>query len=268
MIEFKTYKELIEDSLDFIPKIAELKPAIILGVSRSGLIPATIIAQQLCLPLGVLYEDKLFIEGRFVDIDFIKGQHVVIDDSCYGGTTVNYLKNLYPRDIFACIYSNDGSYVDLYYKILPSPRLFEWNIFHHNIMERTMMDMDGVLCLNPPNEDSNEYLTFIEDATPLRLPKKINTLITARLQKYTGIIKDWTTRYGIKYDALITSPFLDHKKRRAWARELGGYGVWKGNIYKESKCELFVESDPIQSRQIQKIANKPVYSFEEKCILQ
>lgn len=138
--------------------------------------------------------------------------------------------------------------------------LYEWNIFHHNedIMESCLYDLDGVLCIDPPDERNEEaYLSYIQNATPLFIPTtKIGGIVTFRLIKNMNITQSWLAKNGVEYG------FMMMFNAQTWEeRAMSGIepGKWKGEIYKAlPQYKLFVESSPNQAKTIAEISGKQV----------
>ena len=66
--------------------------------------------------------------------------------------------------------------------------IYEWNIMQHHppLMSKSLYDMDGVLCLDPPDERNTVlYEAYIRNAVLLFIPRtKIGGVVTYRLTKY------------------------------------------------------------------------------------
>lgn len=147
--------------------------------------------------------------------------------------------------------------------------LYEWNIFQHNegVMGKCLYDMDGVLCLDPPDErNEKEYMEYIKNAIPLFIPKtKIGGIVTYRLIKNKEITEKWLKEQGVKYGELVMF------NANTWnERALSGIPpeVHKGEFYKNNNYTLFVESDERQAKRIYEISNKPVLSIETNKLYQ
>ena len=84
--------------------------------------------------------------------------------------------------------------------------IYEWNIFQHHpdLMNKCLYDIDGVLCVEPPDERNEEqYVQYIKNAIPLFIPRtKIGGIITYRLIKNLDITQKWLNDNGIKYNEL------------------------------------------------------------------
>ena len=148
--------------------------------------------------------------------------------------------------------------------------LYEWNVFHHNedIMESCLYDLDGVLCVDPPDErNEEEYLNYIENATPLFVPStKIGGILTFRLIKNSEITKAWLAKYDVKYGMLGMFDASSWEERASTGISPG---VWKGEIYKKlNQFRLFVESDSGQAQEIAKISGKPVLCVSDNKVYQ
>ncbi len=196
---------IIRSSLSVIPNDIEL----IVGIPRSGMLPATLLSVYLNLPLtdsiSLLSEnshgtstrnDRIKSEKNSTDIhDYNK--ILIIDDSCYSGRSIYEVKqqmesvsDCNTEIVYACVYVTPQSVscVDLYFEIVSAPRVFEWNIMNHDIICRSCFDIDGVLCIDPTeeqNDDGEKYIEFLQTAKPLWIPKfEIGVLVTSRLEKY------------------------------------------------------------------------------------
>jgi uncharacterized HAD superfamily protein len=153
--------------------------------------------------------------------------------------------------------------VDLHFALIPMPRVFEWNLWHHSMMDTTCVDIDGVLCIDPTaaqNDDGTQYLQFLESALTKHIPStRIAMLVTSRLEKYRPQTEAWLKNAGVKYDELVMLDLPDMETRR----KLGIHGSFKAEVYqKATNCNLFIESDFNQAQTIAEITKKPVYCVE------
>lgn len=203
---------------------------------------------------------------------------LVVDDTVYNGTSKRIAEDKlkYFTDytfVFMAVYQEGPNRnavdffledVSMYTNNFTQLVLYEWNIFHHNedIMESCLYDMDGVLCLNPPDErNEEEYLTFIRNAPPLFIPTvKIGGIATYRLNKNSKITEEWLNEHNVKYGTLFTFNANSWEERNATGV---GPAEYKAFIYSSSeKFQLFVESDKQQAEIIHKISKKPVLCIE------
>ena len=266
----------------------------VVGVPRSGMLCATIISEFLNVPLtdcdsfisGVKPGGggRLVFHTRRKSIK-TKENVLVIDDTINSGECMSktkkkleLLKEKY-NFIYAVVYleGDSSNLIDFYLEDVRKYTnnqteivLYEWNVFQHYdaLMSRCIYDIDGVLCVNPPDErDEKEYLEHIKNATPLFIPKtNIGELLTYRLSKNRSITEDWLNRNGVKYGKLsmFKATTWDERNRSNISPE-----VFKGEYYKEQVwAKLFVESDDYQARRIFEISGKPVLCVETNKLYQ
>jgi uncharacterized HAD superfamily protein len=247
---------------------------VVVGIPRSGMLPATIIALARNLPLA---EIDGFAAGRTLGVGHTRREDtgagsfvhaLVIDDSCRTGASMREarekLAHLGCRITFAAVYGTGAitGEIDLVFAAVPEPRVFEWNVLHHPIVSRSCFDIDGVLCVDPTeaeNDDGARYLSFLAEAIPLHRPRReIAMLVTSRLEKYRAPTEDWLERHGIRYGELRMLDLPDAAARR----RLGAHAGFKAEVYRGSSCALFVESELHQARDIARLAGKPVLSLQ------
>ena len=204
--------ETIRKNLWKIPHDIDL----IIGVPRSGMIAASMIASYLNIPLIDVNSYLAGMEpwggGR---LSIFKRNHsntgkiLVVEDTVYSGNSLRETKKQIvesgkPGEYFyMCVYlEGSGEKIPDFY--LEDVRqytnskcpivLYEWNIFQHSefMTSRFLFDMDGVLCVDPPDErNEEEYLEFIKNAPPLFIPLSlIGGVVTYRLIKNKDITID------------------------------------------------------------------------------
>ncbi|GAB5563755.1 MAG: phosphoribosyltransferase family protein [Winogradskyella sp.] len=245
---------------------------LIVGVPRSGMLPANLLALYLNLPYTDLHSFinghiyKAGERGQYFDIKQFK-KVLVVDDSVSSGSAMKKCKaslaDLESQfDLkYAAIYVLPGKQntVDYSFETVGIPRYFQWNIFNHSTLDKACFDIDGVLCVDPTpeqNDDGPKYKEFLLNATPLYIPKaKIGALVTSRLEKYREETEIWLKNHGVKYDKLIMLD-LPNAKARQKANNHGGH---KANTYKDSYYNLFFESELHQAIEINRITQKPVF---------
>ena len=271
---FSDLNELIIRRLYILPKDIDL----IVGIPRSGMVPANLIALYLNKSLTDL---DSFINGciyksgereKKLDLDKVKNV-LIVDDSIASGSALNKCKNKI-GDLeskyniqYCCIYSipEKTESIDYYFEIVPLPRYFQWNIMNHFILEKSCCDIDGVLCVDPTpeeNDDGEKYRNFILNAKPLFIPKvKIGTLVTSRLEKYRNETEEWLKINNINYNKLVMLDLPDMAARK----KANCHGSFKAKEYSKDKYMLFIESERSQAMEINRITNKPVlctYDFK------
>lgn len=255
-------------NLPHLPRDVEL----IVGIPRSGLLVASLLALYLNLPLtdlDGLLEGKLFKSGprgpNGPDLAGIRNV-LIVDDSIGFGFQMRDVKarlsNLSERYVFqylaAYALKESRQDVDYIFEILPLPRIFEWNVMHHAYLERACLDIDGVICRDPTreeNDDGDRYLQFVASAEPLFLPTvPVFCLVTSRLEKYRMATQEWLQRHRVQYNKLIMMDFPDKESRiRA-----NCYGKFKADVYRKTGAILFIESSAEQAREIAQLSGKAV----------
>ncbi len=258
---------------------------LIVGIPRSGLLVGNLLALHLNLPLADL---EGFVNGRVLSWGrrgrsedhgkFLQNSRrvLVVDDSLYEGRQIFLAK----QQIREASLSHDIKYavaylsthkrrdlVDYFYEVVPDPRIFEWNIMHHSILATSCVDIDGVLCRDPTeeeNDDGPKYIDFLRNAEPLCLPtSKIGWLVTSRLEKYRGLTIEWLSRHEIQYDNLLMMDLPDKLSRV----QGGNHASFKASIYESTQAQLFIESSFYQSVEINRLTGKPVFCFDRKVML-
>jgi len=281
-MQFRTFEDLhrtIVKNLHKVPADVDL----IIGIPRSGLMAANILAIHLHLPVTDL---NRFLEGKTISSgDRLNGvekdsgtfKHaLVVDDSLHTGKAMKRTMSKLcgslsdTRFTTAAVYINPASVTesDIYFEQCPVPRVFEWNIMNHQYLEHACVDIDGVLCADPTpdeNDDGENYIRFLESAKPLlRCRKKIGYLVTNRLEKYRSHTENWLLRHGIKYNQLIMQNLPDQETRR----KLNNYGRYKAEAYvKFDHTKIFIESSYRQAREIADISGKMVYCVDKRIMI-
>ena len=270
-MNFRTIKDMNEvllKKLNMIPRHVDL----IVGVPRSGMLPANLLALYLNRPyteIDAFMEGRIYkagARGQFIDNNTIKTV-LIVDDSIASGSAMQQVKaRLKPlQDQFEFLYcvvygvAGKSNTVDYCFEYVPTPRYFQWNIFNHTGLEKACFDIDGVLCVDPTdaqNDDGENYRTFLLNAEPLYIPgSKIGTLVTSRLEKYRKETEYWLEKQGVKYDTLIMLDLPDAAARQ----KANNHGEHKAKYYNSGAYNLFVESDYNQALTINRLTKKPVF---------
>ncbi|MBI4456234.1 MAG: orotate phosphoribosyltransferase [Acidobacteria bacterium] len=282
-MNYRSVADLNKTIVDHLSKIPE-DVDLIVGIPRSGLLAANLLALHLNLPLTDL---EGFLEGRLLQQggrleasrDCSMLQHIkkvlVVDDSVASGRQMlaareRLAKASLPYEImYGAIYVFPAarSKVDLFLEVVAAPRVFEWNLMRHNFLETGCVDIDGVLCRNPTeeeNDDGPRYENFLKGMEPLVVPTtQIGWLVTCRLEKYRELTEQWLATHKIRYKELIMMNFPDKAARLAY----GSPGRFKGQVYRSVGAEIFIESCPDQAREIAQQAGKAVICMSSRAIL-
>lgn len=263
--------QIIFQRLSVLPRDFDL----IVGIPRSGMLPANLLALYLNRPYtdihsfinGHIY--KAGERGQFFDIKQFK-KVLVVDDSIASGSAMLKSKESLAhleKDFnisYCAIYVIPGKekMVDYFFEVVPLPRYFQWNILNHTTLEKACFDIDGVLCVDPTedqNDDGEKYTDFVLNAPPLFIPgAKIGTLVTSRLEKYRKETETWLKANNIKYNELIMLDLPDKEARQ----KANSHASHKAKYYMAKPYVLFIESSLSQAVEINRISKKPVLCTE------
>lgn len=280
-----TYEDLCQDIRSHLAKIPR-DVAGVVGVPRSGMLPATIIAEF--LNVGLTTPDNAISVGT---VEAALTQHggrrlrdtgarklLVVDDTCFTGGSLARTKKKLESPAFAgyelvflVVYlegdcktmAPDVWLRDVRQAAKTGPfgwALYEWNILAHGrLTSRTLFDLDGVFCMEPPDERNEEsYLRYIENPIPLYVPtgEPIN-ICTYRLEKYRAQTLAFLHSIGIRNVNLNMCAAPSYEARR-------GVPPWqfKADAYWDERWLLFVESSDYQARKIHAVTGKPVLCIE------
>lgn len=170
-ISYQDLADTIRKNLWKIPEDIDL----IVGIPRSGMIPALMIAEYLNKQVTDL---DSFLEGKISSVGR-RGKYLrrgkenkvlVIDDTVWTGDSLEKVKDLLKDNkadlLYCCVYAEGKeakSKVDIFLEDLEELRgkhkiYYEWNIFQHvaGRNEGMMFDLDGVICKDPPSDRDKE----------------------------------------------------------------------------------------------------------------
>ncbi|WP_321372791.1 phosphoribosyltransferase family protein [uncultured Draconibacterium sp.] len=263
--------QTILNRLNILPRDFDL----IVGIPRSGMLPANLLALYLNKPYtdidsflnGHIY--KAGERGQFFDKADMK-KVLVVDDSIASGSALQKSRKRLEEmekkfEISYCvIYLVPGKekMVDYYFEAVPLPRYFQWNVFNHTSLEKACFDIDGVLCVDPTEEQNDDgpiYTDFVLNAPPLYIPgAKIGTIVTSRLEKYRKETEAWLEKHNVKYNELV---MLDLPNKEA-RQKANSHAQHKAKTYQSKPYVLFIESSLSQANEINRITKKPVLCTE------
>jgi uncharacterized HAD superfamily protein/adenine/guanine phosphoribosyltransferase-like PRPP-binding protein len=253
---------------------------LVVGVTRSGMLAASMIALKLNLPLTDLrsFERNDDIDQHETAPQPLQVLHkpqsarkvLLVDDTLDTGSTMTAAMQRVSRafdgeivTLAAFIVPDAESRVDAFLEVVPQPRFFEWNIMHHEIIGHACLDIDGVLCEDPTeeeNDDGERYIRFLQAAAPLHIPTTHAAhLVTSRLEKYRKETEEWLDRHGVRYGQLHMLDLPSAAERR----RLNAHHKRKAEVYRnDPNALLFIESEKRQALEILDYAQKPVFCIE------
>lgn len=258
----------------------------VMGIPRSGTICASIISDFLNVPLididSFIAGVKPYGGGRLRHFYAREREEtkrvLVVDDTVFSGLSkVQAREKLSAftdyKFIFMAVYLEGPgeNYIDLYLEDIRKYTngfteivYYEWNIFHHNEgdMSTFLFDLDGVMCVDPPDERNEEaYISFIKSAPPLFLPStKIGGIATYRLIKNQEITEKWLAEHGIEYGTLYMFNAQSWEERNSMGIPPEQMKSW---VYKSfPQYKLYIESNKHQAERIHELTGKPVLCTE------
>ena len=266
MLNFRTIPDLSRDLAHAAPDLLKGVDAVV-GIPRSGVLAASILALHAQVPLGTVDEYCARI-GPAGDVERV----LLLDDTACGGGTMRraFAKVSEARPdstvITAAVYRAPGTGkggVKRFVETLPTPRMFEWNIWRSVHLPSVAFDMDGVFCEDPRfvDDDGPKIEAHCSGARPLNLPSRpVAAIVTCRLERWRPQTEAWLKRYGVRYKRLHMMRYPSAQARR----RAGGHARWKVNVYRESGAKLFVESSVAQARAIAKQSGRQVWCIQDR----
>jgi len=278
--EYITTSRMIKDCKDLLlPQVANLNLKGVLGIPRSGMLPASVLAMWLNLPLygidssgkvGILSAATEFGGIRMKSYTNNKDALLVVDDTIYAGTAIDDMKKKIDGEAFyAVVYAKPSARykADFFGRQLPPPHLLEWNLFNCTYIEHALLDFDGIFSPNVPYEacqDENKYIDYIKNVKPFyhRIPKTFcKGIVTARLEKYRDITEEWLKKHGINYGFLKMYPTEDEQKRNN--NHVEEASTFKANAFIDSSAKFFIESEIAEAILIRQKSGKFVICPQE-----
>jgi uncharacterized HAD superfamily protein len=270
---FVTTRRLVADTYNLLADLPAEISAVV-GIARSGLLPAGIIAMERHRPLFAAtlegHVHPVGYGGRMIGQRASLAQTrlvLLVDDTASTGTALDlvrpWVQTAFPGAaiITAAIYCTPQSLsrVDWPGVVYPRPHYLEWNLVNSGVIHEAGLDFDGILCEDCPpkaDDDGDAYCRFLETARPKYIPRRepIAAIVTARLEKYRQPTLRWLERWGIECRQLVMGPW----KTMAARQKPGAIARWKAGQFARLPLELFVESDPGQAAEICRLAKKPV----------
>lgn len=254
---------------------------LVVAVPRSGMIAASIISEYLNRPLIDIdsFRNGCTNGAGGGRLEYVRNRPIkkvlVVDDTVCGGGSMNRAKEkirMLENDfdfVYMAVYAegNGVASVDFYLEDARQYTHFlfhEWNVYHHHtpIMAYCIYDLDGVLCVDPPSDDTPAYEPYIANAIPKITPTvTIGAICTYRIEKYRDVTEKWLGNNGIAYNELVMFP---SETRDGRTNSGVSPAEFKADYYKNKApwMILFVESSDYEARRIYELTGKPVLSVE------
>jgi adenine/guanine phosphoribosyltransferase-like PRPP-binding protein len=233
----------------------------IIGVARSGLFPATLAALQLHLPLWIVRQDAedVIAAGHGFRLGNRDprgsandgppgGTMLLVDDTSMTGNSVQHATDIVKRHWpgqrvkTAVIYRNPTSRIrpDYWVHDLAHPHFLEWNLFNSIHLHKLAVDLDGILTHD--GTDRPQYLPR-KDTLPL--------IVTGRSEAIRLPTQAWLARHKVRVKRLVMYPGPTPDDPLVIAR-------YKADHWGRSGLAYFVESEPVQAKEIARLVKRPV----------
>jgi hypothetical protein len=262
---FKKSSDIAQDCIrHLLPKIKDVQITGVVGIPRSGMLVAPIVATLLNKALYTISNGEIqvcnysssFGGKRMNDYKESNGKLLFLDDTAYTGKEMRNIRVKYPNNIYSVMYLNPSAekYVDIFGMYLNTPHYLDWHFFNSNFPQSTIFDLDGIFCPDVPIEKAEneilykEYITTVESIAH-RIPRlhPCLSIATARLEKYRDITEDWLKRNNIEYRSLHMYQGTKDDRDSNFYRNVSEY---KTSIFLESDARIFVESDDLLAKRI------------------
>lgn len=272
----------VSDLADLINRYASKIPHdvdLVVGIPRSGTLVASIISLKLNLPLTDLYSFHRNDELKKGNTRTYKHAELVnpwnarkillVDDSIASGNSMlaaaEVVRSVYQGQVVtmaAFAQKENTGVVDLYLETVEQPRLFEWNILHHNLMRHACLDIDGVLYVQPDAHELHDdelCVASIENATPLFTPSvHVAHLLTCRPERLRAQTEQWLQRHGVQYGQLHMCDIPGQIGPKDAATT-----AFKAQVYSQDPhAILFIENDEDVALDIMRKTSKPVFCIQ------
>jgi orotate phosphoribosyltransferase len=231
MREFVKTEELLRLCLDdLLPKILRHPIKGVVGIPRSGMMLASAAATLLHVPaysidaggLILLSGRSMWGGGRMANFKRESGCFLVIDDTVWEGREMRRVKKIlkdhHPEEefIFSAIYvpEDEMHRVNVYSRVFEATEVpyLEWNFMSNSHIEKTILDLDGLLCKDAPLSilnDEDRYVEFIKNVLPSAyVPRRLScySILTGRSEKYREVTEKWLEDNGVLYKELLMHP--------------------------------------------------------------
>lgn len=278
MLNFRTVTDLNQAIVNKLHEVRKLNIDLIVGIPRSGMLPASLIATHLQLPFTDIdsYNSKRwFVRNKKVtvpsDIPTQPLRILLVDDTINTGNAMRHVLSTIRKSndtiIKFAVYGspkNKNEDIDFICEECPLPRAFQWNLWKHKSAKDWATDMDGVLCRDPTkkeNDKGERLKNFYKNADPKFLfSNSIKYVITSREERFRDVTVEWLNRYNIVYEKLIMKPTGSPGGNQS-------HGEYKSNIIKNlNDISLYIESDPVQAKIISSSVSIPIWCTDNQTL--
>ncbi|MEM1224618.1 MAG: phosphoribosyltransferase family protein [Planctomycetota bacterium] len=273
---FVSLRQLHQDTLRLAGMIPPDVVAIV-GVARSGIVPASMLSLLLHKPLFAIRQslgDMVSVGNGWrlgaSHVDVPQGRVAVVDDTVMTGNSLTQIapvvRERFGKVVTAAVYVNPSAHVrpDIHAVELPWPHFLEWNVFNSVLSPNMAMDFDGILCRDckhGEDDDGPNYQRFINTAEPLYTPRRvpIPLIVTARIERYRAVTIAWMAKHGIRCHKLVMHPAATLAERQGddiAAFKARHFAEWAGRHHARPAPNAFIESEPKQAERIAKLSGR------------
>jgi hypothetical protein len=182
---------------------------------------------------------------------------LLVDDSCVSGNTLANVKDKLAKHLpgveiaTMAVYCDSQALTKIDYPLVhaPMPHFFEWNWSNSFLVSAMAVDLDGLLCPNPPQEVVNnhdEYIEWMKNVEPVHVRfnrSPVPAIVTMRPDDTRDITVEWLKRHRIYYEELHCWPGGIIDARRFHPHEVI---QWKSRVLRELKerrsIKIYVDS--------------------------
>jgi orotate phosphoribosyltransferase len=259
---------------------------LIVGVPRSGLLAATLLALHMNLPVtdvdgllagrvlgaGTRYKTGSRSKGNAEELLQSVRKVLLLEDYVLSGRSLQKVRAridaaVLPHSIvYGSVYADPAKVhlLDHHYELVTPPTYLEWNIFHHPWMEKSCVSLEGVLCQTPPADESRgeeRFEQYVAAARPLMsTTKTVGHIIASRAERHRAATEDWLARHGIEHHQLHMLGGTEAAVRGDGQSE----AERKARIYTEVDGALFFEQSWDQAREIARRTGRYVFCTETR----
>lgn len=268
-IHFKSYGDLGRDITKNFRKFSG-DWDLVVGIPRSGMVPAYMIALALnvnCTDISSWVNNYPLKRGvtrgvrKELSAPWEAKKILIVDDSIMSGNSIRREIDALPdwlasRATTLAVYSGKPirSDVDIILEFVPHPRAFEWNIFHHKVINRSCICFEGMI---------RESVSYDKEVTKQfrYIPSEvIDTIVTSQIESKRYEVENCLANVGISYRNLIMA---DNSVN---LMKMDSIVNFKIGVFIASAAELFFEGNSDQARLICRGAKKPVFCLSDNCI--
>jgi len=228
----------------------------VVGVPRSGMIPASVVSTHLHLPLGEFRNNHIhWLNTGWRGQSLQPGdKYLFIDDTVYEGHALSKVRSIFgPNHIYGAVYVRpQAAYkklVDICYGLLPTPHFLEWNLLNSGfvvgqvvlhlkryIREGIGSDFDGVIVHDDMSGGIYHTPYLISKRAPVPL------VITGRGIDEMEPTLQLIAKYNINIRSLVMRPL--HVPNNLY-----DIAKWKASVFKQHpNLGLYIESSAYQAK--------------------